>query len=190
MPGTRFHIRHVEQAKGDAQFISDAFDSTIPVLAAAGSGEQWGPDPLSLEPDFAGKVAKVVSDAEGWRGGKGPAVEGPAVEGLIAEVDIPEGTQLEHVSGDGDGRAGVAVAVWREDWWPQYVREIEHIAPVAEEEKDWGYLHYLVSDYRAGELRRGAGAALVEEVKERARARGKASLWVDCWAGNGRKLVR
>lgn len=189
MSGTEFHVRHVEAAKGDAQFISDAFDSTIPVLATAGSGAQWGPDPLSLEPDFAGKVAKMVSDAEGSRSGEG-AAEGPAVEGLVAEVDIPEGTQLEHTSGVGEGRMGVAVAVWREDWWPQYVREIEHIAPVAEGEKDFGYLHLLVSDYRAGELRRGAGAALVEEVKERARARGKGRLWVDCWAGNGRKLVR
>lgn len=184
MPDTKFHIRDAEEARGDAQFISDAFDSAIPVLVAAGSGGQWGPDLLSSDPEFAPKVAKMVRDAENHR----KAGEGSAVEALVAEVDLPEGERFEHVGAD--GRMKVAVGVLRDEWWPEYMREPEHLAPVVKEEKNWAYLHLLISDYRARGWRRGAGAALVEEVKARARARGRDRLWVDCWAGNDRKLVR
>ena len=184
MAATKFHIRDAEEAKGDAQFISDAFDSAIPVLVSTGSGGQWGSDPLSSDPEFKGKVKKMLHDVREYR----KSGEGSAVEAFVAEVDLPEGTRFEHV-GD-DGKMGVAATVWREDWWPDYMREPEHLADVVKEEKNWAYLHLLISDYRAGEFRKGAGAALVEKAKARAKARGKGRLYVDCWAGNDRKLVR
>jgi hypothetical protein len=38
----KFYIRNAEVSSIDAQFIIDAFDSTLPHLAAAGNIGQWG----------------------------------------------------------------------------------------------------------------------------------------------------
>ena len=56
--------------------------------------------------------------------------------------------------------------------------------------KNWAYVHLLISDFRTGEWRKGAGAALIAEAKAKAKARGREALYVDCWAGNGRRLVK
>ena len=56
--------------------------------------------------------------------------------------------------------------------------------------KNWAYVHLLISDFRTGEWRKGAGAALIAEAKAKAKARGREALYVDCWAGNERRLVR
>jgi hypothetical protein len=74
-----------------------------------------------------------------------------------------------------------------------YLRDKEEVRSVlkeAEQEKNFLYLRVLVSDYRAGPLRKGAGAVLVGHVKGRARELGKKRVFLDCFGGNGSQLVK
>jgi GNAT superfamily N-acetyltransferase len=56
--------------------------------------------------------------------------------------------------------------------------------------KDYIYLEALITDYRTGAWRKGAGAALIEHARQFCRDRGKKTIYVDAYAGNGRKLVK
>lgn len=182
MPQTKFHIREVDSAKGDVQFILDAFDTALPHLAAIGSAGQWGTTPFSHTTARIETVRGRVEEAEAYR----RTGEGKLVEMLVAEVDVGD-ESFGHV--EKGARMPVAMVTVKEDWWPEYVSGDKHLAPKIAGEKNWMYVHILISDYRAGEWRKGAGSALMAEVKERTKARGFERIWVDCWAGNERKLV-
>lgn len=181
MPETKFHIRDAESAK-DVQFVLDAFDAALPHLTAIGSAGQWGSTPFSNTPGRIDTVRNRVGEAEAYR----LTGEGKLVEMLVAEVDVGD-ESFEHVK-KGD-RMPVAMVTVKENWMPDYIAEDKHLAPKIEAEKTWTYVHILISDYRAGKWRKGAGSALMAEAKKRTKARGFERLWVDCWAGNERKLV-
>lgn len=182
MAEPKFHIRDAEAEKQDAQFILAAFDSSLPHLNATGSERQWGTEPLSAHPSFPGTITSAVEDAETYR----RTGEGNLVEVRVAEVDAKPG-EFPHVEG---ARMRVGGIVVKDGWWPAYVAKDEDMAGKIEGVENWACVYVLISDFRAGAKRKGAGAALVAEAAERARARGKGTLFVDCWAGNGRKLVR
>ncbi|SPO05345.1 uncharacterized protein DNG_08032 [Cephalotrichum gorgonifer] len=184
----QFHIREGESAKGDGRFIAEAFDAAIPHLGSIGSSAQWGSDPLSTTEGFSAKLEKAVEDAEKYR----LTGEGDAVTALIAEAEVPEGEEAGLTSGPGAGAVAggkfpVAAATVKDEWWPEYIKNT--LADKIVGKENFAYLHILISDFRAGKWRRGSGAELVAEVKERAKKSGKKTLFVDCWAGNGRKLV-
>ena len=182
MSETKVHIRDADSAKKDVQFILDAFDAVLPHLNTIGSASQWGSTPLSKNAAHVDAVHKNVEEAVAYR----RTGEGKLVETLVAEVDVGE-ESFGHV--EKGERVPVAAVTVKERWWPWYITEHKLLAPKIEGEKNWVYVHILISDYRAGKWRKGGGAALMEEVKERAKMRGFERLWVDCWAGNGRKLV-
>ncbi|GJN72764.1 hypothetical protein PLIIFM63780_006828 [Purpureocillium lilacinum] len=51
------------------------------------------------------------------------------------------------------------------------------------------YVDVVVTDFRTGKRRAGAGAALLQAAKEYARDRGRRSVYIDCWTGGTGKLV-
>ena len=51
------------------------------------------------------------------------------------------------------------------------------------------YVDVVVTDFRTGKRRAGAGAALLQAAKEYARDRGRRSVYLDCWTGGTGKLV-
>ena len=182
MTVTGFHICDASASRRDGEFILAALDAAIPHLNATGSAAQWGSEPMSSDAARVEAIHKAVDEAETYR----RTGEGSAVEVRVAEVDGVE--EVPAHAGDG-GRLKVAAICVRDAWWPWYITKMEHLGPKIEHEDSWAYLHILISDYRAGERRKGAGAALIAEARARAKDRGVRRMYVDCWAGNGRKLV-
>ncbi|KAK7969272.1 hypothetical protein PG988_008345 [Apiospora saccharicola] len=108
---------------------------------------------------------------------------------------------------DDDGRVWLAVAAAcvREGWVPEYVRSQAHLRLPKEgkgEEEGKGkgkgttgdsgfaYLEVMVADHRTGRHHRGAGAALLQLLKQHYREKGSRTMYVDAWAGNGRNLAK
>lgn len=70
---------------------------------------------------------------------------------------------------------------------PAYVSAV---LPETDEKEPFVYLAYLISNRHAGEERKGAGAALIALAKEETRKVGVKRICLDCWGGNGGRLVR
>jgi GNAT superfamily N-acetyltransferase len=191
---SKFRIRDAvpSPANTDAQFITSAFDSCIPHLASIGSATQWGTTPLSsARPDFITRHITSIADAEKYR----LSGSGQPVRVLIAEALVPSTTG----EGEGEDRyVPVGAATLRGGYFPSYVSGQEHLREVtgkalAGEEGGFMYLDILVTDFSEATkaYRKGAGAALVEFAREWAgRELGLGIMYVDCWAGNGGKLVK
>ncbi|KAI1849130.1 hypothetical protein JX266_005091 [Neoarthrinium moseri] len=115
---------------------------------------------------------------------------------FIAEVEVDDARDLQGLSvrTDGQGRRflPVAAAGVRENWRPDYIKVHEHLKPIFEQADAEGaafYVDFLISDFRTGDARKGAGAALIRKLKEYSVSRGAKSLFLDCWDGNGRSLL-
>jgi len=185
--------RDAETSPGDGQFIVDAFDSTLPYLTSIGSGEQWGSVPFSERPGFIQETLDSVSQSEEFcRTGTGEAIRVLLCEFEITQELLPTGSRIR-TDDSGNLVCSVGTAVLRENWIPSYISE--HITlndRLAEQRLKDGfiYLEVMVTDYRLGLYRRGAGAALIQAAKEYGKLKGKKILYVDAWAGNGRRLVQ
>lgn len=182
---SEFHIR-TSALPEDATFILEAFDSTLPHLASTGSGEQWGSEPRSKQEVFVKRIQKEVEKA------RSGASDNDVV--FVAEVptDEPmaESTTVRREGGS-QQMLKVAAAIVQGEF-PSYVAErqnLEASVRTAVERADYLYLSVMISDFRAGALRKGAGAVLAQRVKQYAMEKGKAAVYCDCWAGNGEKLV-
>jgi hypothetical protein len=189
---TEFHLHHASSLE-DADYILAALDSSLPQLELKGSGQQWGMQPMSERPEKVEAVRNAVRDALLYRK-KG---EGDYVEAFIAEAETKPGISSEAeaiVRTSEDGKSLVQTgAMVTTDVFNGYLRDMEGLRSVVEEaerKKDFLFVKLLVSDYRAGRARKGAGAALVERVSRRAGELGKKSVFVDCWGGNGGTLVK
>ncbi|KAH7136172.1 hypothetical protein B0J11DRAFT_597522 [Dendryphion nanum] len=182
-----FHIRG-EVLPEDADFILEAFDSTQPHLASIGSGTQWGTEPMSKRDGSAERIRSAVEKARSGSSDKYAI--------FIAEVHVDDGIDA------GTGRIRidrpnlqllqVGAAIVHQGSFPDYVAKQQHLDALvceATERADYLYLYALVSDYRTGSMRKGAGAVLAQRVRDYAQEKGKAVVYVDCWAGNGEKLV-
>lgn len=182
---SKFHIRTTALPE-DATFILEAFDSTLPHLANTGSGDQWGSEPRSKQQVFVQRIQKEVERAQ----------SGLSDNDVVFVAEVPfddpvaESTRVRRDEGD-QQMLKVAAAVV-EGEFPAYVAERENLeARVREAVKraDFLYLSVMISDFRAGALRKGAGAVLAQRVKGYAQEKGKAAVYCDCWAGNEGKLV-
>lgn len=191
MPPSPFLIRDSVTA-ADGQFILGAFDSTLAHLAAIGSGEQWGSQPFSQRPSALSAMADAFEKESLGTG------EVKLKSVFIAEV---EGATVAPVSGtppvyrtDEAGRSFLQVgAAILKDQFSDYLLAQPHLQPAisdATRRDDWVFLFALVSDYRAQSFRKGAGAVLISNVKSHVRDIGKRTIYVDCFSGNGRGLVK
>ncbi|KAK1448075.1 acetyltransferase [Colletotrichum cuscutae] len=178
------NVRDTGLASHDAEFIVEAFDSTLAPLAAMGSGAMWGSQPFSRKDGFVEETLKDVAASERYR----TTGEGDALRIFIAEVEY-------RAAEDGKRYVSVGAAFVRTNWLPGHVKrqynKEEKIRDELEGKKDgFVYLDVIVTDYRTGRYRKGAGEALIRRAKEYGVEEGMQVLYVDAWAGNEKKLNR
>lgn len=158
----------------DLDLVISSFNSTLPFLASVGSQSQWGTTPFSERPDFQTKITDTLAAAETYR----TSATGPGVWAYVAE------------SVEGDDVLPVGAVTVKDAWFPEYIAPQPQFEGEVKGARNFLYLHVLVTNFEAGEERRkGAGATLVQKVKELAAELGREVVYVDCWAGNDGKLV-
>ncbi|KAK1624918.1 acetyltransferase [Colletotrichum phormii] len=196
------NVRNAGQVPHDADFIVEAFDSVLAPLAAMGSGEMWGSQPFSQKNGFVEENLKDVETSERYR----TTGEGDALRVFIAEVEVgtsSAGAITPHDAGlDEPGRRyriaetgnrylPVGTAFVRTNWLPGHVKaqfKQDKSRAELEGKSNFVYLDVLVTDFRAGRHRKGAGEALIRRAKEYGVEQGMQVLYVDAWAGNEKKL--
>ncbi|KAI1029732.1 hypothetical protein LB503_008009 [Fusarium chuoi] len=193
----QFSFRDASVSFNDAQFIANAMDSTIPHLVAAGNAGQWGTEPLSSKESFMKKMHDAVSKSEQFcRTGTGDRERI-----FIAEVEDDQTDSESTANGnlsrrvDDDGKSFMSVGFVKvvEEQSVSYLKETESLKAQVEPALKKGkfvFLQYLVTDHRVGDRRRGAGAALLQKVKDYTLERGWKTIWLDCWDGGNGQLVQ
>ncbi|KAK1753898.1 hypothetical protein QBC47DRAFT_32015 [Echria macrotheca] len=172
---TNFRIRDATTSEDDLNFLVAAFDSTLPHLATIGSGAQWGSIPFSQREGTYEQELKDLRAAEAYRLTR----EGPEFRILIAEAK------------DGNDKyIPVGWTTLRGEYLSPYLLEASALDHVTKTAKNYLFMYVLVTDFRAGALRKGVGAALVQYAKAWAEELGKDVFYVDCWGGNDGKLIK
>lgn len=193
----QFFIRDADALFNDAQFMIDAFDSTLPHLAATGNSEQWGTEPLSKKEGHVQRMHDTVAKSDNFR----KTGTGEPLRVFIAEIEddhvsseYPSNDRLARRT-DRNGKSFVPVGFVKvlDEQFVSYLKTSDdlkdHVGP-ALEKGNFVFLQYLVTDHRVGEKRRGAGAALLQKVKDYAAEKGWKTIWLDCWDGGNGQLVQ
>jgi len=181
---TSFLFRDAKADEADLDFIVNAFDSTIPHLAAIGSTGQWGPVPWSKRPSFREETLDELRQSEHYcQTGKGVPIRV-----FIAEVEVHDAESDEPV------RVPVALAMVNEDRFDEHLKTCQQLEVeiAAAETKKFLFLKVVLTDFRecAAKYRAGAGARMIDYVKEYAQLKGKEALYLDCWSGGSRSLKK
>jgi len=184
----------------DGDFILGAFDSAITYLPTIGSADQWGPQLFSQRgaASFDPMTAVVKSSAVHTEHQSTPGHEGDLYD--LSRDDLVHARCLiadSAVEQDGDKKTTQPVAtLCFQDFIPPHLignnAEFRACAD-AIHAKDGSFIYVwaLVSDFNVDAARRkGAGGALLTEVKSIARKHGIPWIYLDCWTGNERKLVQ
>jgi len=192
---TEFHIRGLTEGPEDIRFMIEAFDAALPELAAVGSGEQWGTVTFAQRPDKNEKL-KVLEQARGYQ----TTGEGDPIQIFIAEVEIPSPATDElpasmRIRTDDDGKKFLAVGsvMLSEDIFPEYMKmqfDQPTVKQALDGTSDYVYLEALITDFRTGSWRKGAGAALIERCRQYCKEKGIKTIYLDGYAGNNRILPR
>lgn len=208
-PPTRFHVREVDSAAGDSDFIIAAFDSLLPYLAAIGSQDQWGLTPFSKRDGWVEETMQQVQDAETYRRtGNGGALRILIVEAKVPSPHHDRGTDSDTSIGvcrSTDGRhefhlrikpergqyvVPVGFAFIREDDVPGYITTQESLVIEDADRDSCVYIEVMAADHRVdASLRKGSGAALIQGIKDFGTKTRKRCLFIDGWAGNDKKLI-
>ncbi|CVK94505.1 uncharacterized protein FMAN_16132 [Fusarium mangiferae] len=190
-----FQIRDARSVHEDANFITTAFDSSLPFLNKTGNAGQWGTTPFSQRDGFLGGTRDDIAQSEVFR----LSGQGQRRRVFIAEI---EGTHSDndvvdlHCRKDHTGKAFVSVgaAMILDDEFASHIRSVAVLEPhIAAAEKHGGFvfLDFLVADHRVPSAKRkGVGLALLERVKTYAYEHGKQAIFLDCWTGGTDKLVK
>ncbi|KAI1748030.1 acetyltransferase [Xylaria castorea] len=195
-PTPTFHIRGLRDGLEDDEFMIAAFDASLVQLASIGSGGQWGSEKL-VERGVLDERTKVVEQAKRYQS----TGEGDPIRIFVIEAEIPSSVDADelpasvHLRTDDAGKRFLPVGsvMLSEGLYPQYMRlhfDKDLIKKELDGTKDYIYVEALITDYRAGPWRKGAGAALLEHSQKYCRERGQRILYLDAYAGNGRKLVK
>lgn len=190
----QFSIRDAGLAEGDDSFIISVFDASLPYLESIGSLAQWGSTPFSQRPGWVEETQRQVRESKHSQISDTTDAlrilifEAELVEQAIAAPDLKD--MHSRVSDDGRCFVSVGFAFVRGKWFPTYLpaATIPQAGQFKLEESL--YVEVMVSDSRTKDLFRGVGAALLHEVRNYGRSRGKKVLYLDGWAGNERKLIR
>ncbi|KAE8324807.1 hypothetical protein BDV39DRAFT_115387 [Aspergillus sergii] len=192
-----FLVRDAGTVEGDDQFVVAAFDAAIPYLTSIGSHEQWGTTPFSHREGWVDETVQQIKDSNS------SAVQSEQNKNGVLRIFIVEkecdaggpesfDSRLVHyrVSSDGRRYLSVGFAFVRENWIPGYIESQTHLQIPESERENNIYLEVMVTDCRVGSVRRGAGSALIQGIRDYGRKKQKKTFWLDGWAGNNRKLVR
>ncbi|KAK6505868.1 hypothetical protein TWF481_007758 [Arthrobotrys musiformis] len=198
-PTNIFKFRAATLAAGDERWFVEAWDSTLPYLAAIGSTNQWQYIPSNL-PGAVDKVKKMVADSD-ISAEKYPVSSPAILEGgipppdwaraYVASIDvkkedIPIALADKYSSVDKDVVSIPVGAMILQGKSSEYVRSV---IPEQDEKEPFIYLLFLMTDHRAGAFAKGSGSALLGIAKEEVKNLGLKRLCGDCWRGNGRRLV-
>lgn len=193
-----FHIRRLGDLAKDGQFMIDAYDSTLPQLAAIGSGGQWGLETFSEKRDLEAQTKVVVQAKRYQETGEGDPVRIFLIEAEVdddpaALAELPDSVYVRAGEAGGKKLLAVGSVMLSEGIYPSYLRphfNQDAIKKALDGTSDYVYLEALITDYRAGKWRKGAGAALIEFSRQYCREKGKRVLYGDSYSGNDGKLVK
>lgn len=189
----KFVFRDGGSDAGDVDAIMNSLDASLIRLKQTGNVGQWG--------------EKKFSDRLGYR------------DGVIEDLEISEKARLENssnakrtlmvetctfhpVAGVASSRVDAQGVTWLQvgslELWENemgdHIYDNELLKPHVEVAKElpagYLYLNFLLADFRAGENSRGVGKAMIEYSKDWARRRGMKAIYLDCWVGGTRKLLK
>ncbi|KAM0487370.1 hypothetical protein ACHAP7_001882 [Fusarium lateritium] len=189
-----FLIRDASSCE-DADFITAAFDSSLPFLTETGNTGQWGTLPFSQRDGFLEGTREDITQSEIFR----LSGQGQRRRVFIAEIEETHSSSdvvnLHHRKDHHTGKTFVSVgaAMVLDDEFASHTRSVavldSHIA-AAEKNGGFVFLDFLIADHHVPSARRkGAGLALLECVKAYASEHGKLAIFLDCWTGGTDKLV-
>ncbi|TKX21331.1 acetyltransferase-like protein 16 [Elsinoe australis] len=187
-----FNVRPASTAKNDGPRLLRNFDSQLAWLAAKGSSEQWGTTSRT-NPETLAKYRKKVENSEAgmnqpWTKDSTRAwvVETTVSKGQL-DANAAEVLDDDAVEDEGGMVQLPVAAVVIEGKAVDYVSSI---LPEQDEKDPFVYIHYVLTDRRAGELSRGAGAFALKYAIDRAKELGFKRVCLDCWSGNGGRLIQ
>ncbi|KAF5970430.1 hypothetical protein FCOIX_10414 [Fusarium coicis] len=191
-----FQIRDAGTDLRDAEFITAAFDSTLPFLIETGNTGQWGAVPFSERDGFLQGTRKDIKQSEIFQ----LSGQGERRRIFIAEIEEThfgdDAVDLHHRKDHDTGRTFVSVgaAMILDDEFASHIRSVAVLKPhiaAAGKQGVFVFLDFLIADHRVPSAqRKGAGLALLDHVKTYASEHGKRAIFLDCWTGGTDKLVR
>ena len=173
----QLQVRSASSAGSDVAFIVAAWDSTLPYLACIGAGEMWGHQSFSQREGFEDDIRNIIKESEKNDQNDSRRLLIACLRSSLQDADKHSLARL------------VGVAMIR-DALPYYIVERPELVSESKKMEPLLFIEVMFSDHRSQPRYRGAGSALIEAIKYRALARGKYIIYVDAWAGNGRKLNR
>ncbi|KAF4415494.1 hypothetical protein FACUT_13355 [Fusarium acutatum] len=189
-------IRDAGLSCEDADFITAAFDSSLPFLNETGNTGQWGTIPFSQRPGFLTGTRDDIAQSEVFR------LSGQRQRRRVFIAEIEERhtgnnvVDLYRRKDDHTDKTFVSVgaAMILDDEFASHTRSVAILKPlIAAAEKNGGFvfLDFLVADHRIPSAqRKGTGLALLEHIEAYANEHGKLAIFLDCWTGGTDKLVR
>ncbi|KAI0206804.1 acetyltransferase [Astrocystis sublimbata] len=187
-----FHIRSIKQGPEDEDFILAAFDASLPQLASIGSGGQWGSQPFSEREDTGARLPFQQAQRYQATG------EGDPIYVFIIEAEVQDEDKLPaslDIRTDESGKRLVRVGtvMFLEALYPKIASELfdrDVVKKALDGTNDYIYVEALVTDVRVGELRKGAGVAMLDHARQFCRDKAKDKLHLIAYSGNDRKLVK
>ncbi|KAJ9614159.1 hypothetical protein H2200_002295 [Cladophialophora chaetospira] len=189
------HIRPASTATDDGLRLLRNFDSQLSWLSSIGSSAQWGDTSRSDQEDHRAKYrGKVERSERGWN----DPWSRDWVRAYIAEVEVKRedlssellaiaGESTKDAAADADAVRLPVAGMILQGQSSDYVRDI---VPENDDNDPFIYVPYLLSDRATAPHGKGAGAVLISHAKDEARRLGIKRLVLDCWKGNGDKLVQ
>lgn len=179
-----FSIRPAELERSDHELLLDFWDSQIPWLSSKGSSGQWGtqsirtsrPEAIDRAFDFVTRSLEIGEWGPDW------------CRAFIAEAGSPSSSH--DCDGSGDRRDALKTPVAGLVLTAKSPDCVRSVLPQQDGAEPFVYVTYLMSNRRAGDLAKGAGAFLIAFAKDQARLLGVTRLCLDCYSGNDRKLVK
>lgn len=189
----RFVFRDGGSDSGDVDAIMNSLDASLIHLKGTGNVGQWGERKFSDRPGYRDGVTEDLEISEKSRlEGTGNAKRTLMLEtSTFDRADHPVSTRT-----DSHGTTWLQVGsleLW-ENEMAEHLYDIDVLKSSLDEAKSlpegYLYLNFLLSDFRAGEHSRGVGKAMIEYSKDWARKRGMKTIYLDCWVGGTRKILK
>lgn len=179
----------------DIDFILAAFDSTLPFLQSLGNEGQWGTTPFSQQEGFIDEVHKEVARSENFHANS----TGERFLALIAEREVSQNDAIDPAkqfirTEQGKRYLSTGATYIRDDEAPAYfATKVPTVDAELKAAKEQGYIYMdVLLGYQdaPGPYRKGAGVALLDRVKQYAKDKNKASIYLEIWVNNENGLLR